>query len=327
MKQTDFATHLTKYLSIYLPGQRGISVDTIKSYSDTFRLFLIFCRDCRKVRPEKISLQMFTDKLIIDFLDWLEVERGNAISTRNQRLAAIHAFCRYLLTESPNHMAILQRNLAVSFKKYTKPQLGYLSAADMTEIFSGPDLSTANGRRDLAILSLLYDSGARVSELVNLHARDIRLDDFPTVTLHGKGQKMRHVPLMSKTAELLKKYISENHLDMPQRLDDPLFVNRQKQKLTRAGVKYILTKYADGREISPHTLRHTKAMHLLQSGVNIVYIRDILGHSSVDTTDIYARADAEMKRKAIEKLSTQLTPDTPDWRADNALIHWLKTLG
>jgi integrase/recombinase XerD len=326
MRQTDFARHLTKYLSIYLPGQRGISANTIKSYSDTFRLVLIFCRDYRKIKPEKLSLQMFDDKLIVSFLDWLELERGNAISTRNQRLAAIHAFCRYLLTESPNHMAIMQRNLAITFKKYTKPQLGYLSAVDVMEIFSKPDLSTANGRRDLAILSLLYDSGARVSELVNLCVRDIRLDEFPTVTLHGKGQKVRHVPLMSKTTELLKKYISENHLDTPQRSDNPLFVNRQNQKLTRAGVTYILNKYAGGHKISPHTLRHTKAMHLLQSGVNIVYIRDILGHSSIDTTEIYARADAEMKRKAIDKLATQLTPDVPDWRTDNALIDWLKAL-
>jgi len=326
MRQTDFATHLTKYLSIYLPGQRGISANTIKSYSDTFRLVLIYCRDHRKIKPEKLSIGMFDDKLITDFLDWLELERGNAISTRNQRLAAIHAFCRYLLAESPSHMAILQRNLAISFKKYARPQLGYLSARDMTEIFSKPDLSTANGRRDLAILSLLYDSGARASELVNLRVRDIRLDEFPTVTLHGKGQKVRHVPLMSKTTELLKKYISENRLDVPQRLDDPLFVNRQNQKLTRAGVTYILNKYSDGREVSPHMLRHTKAMHLLQSGVNIVYIRDILGHSSIDTTEIYARADAEMKRKAIDKLATQLTPDVPDWHADNSLIAWLKAL-
>jgi site-specific recombinase XerD len=327
MKQTDFATLLTKYLSIYLPGQRGISADTIKSYSDTFRLFLIYCRDFQKIKPEKLTLQMFNDKLIVGFLDWLEQERGNAVSTRNQRLAAIHAFCRYLLTEAPAHMAVLQKNLSISFKKYTRPQLGYLSGSDMAEIFAKPDLRTANGRRDLAILSLLYDSGARVSELVNLRVRDVRLDEFPTVTLHGKGQKIRHVPLMSKTTELLKKYVSENRLDLPQRLDEPLFVNRQKQKLSRAGVTYILNKYANGRDISPHTLRHTKAMHLLQSGINIVYIRDILGHASIDTTELYARADAEMKRKAIEKLSQQFTPDIPDWQFDNALISWLKALG
>ena len=132
---------------------------------------------------------------------------------------------------------------------------------------------------------------------------------------------------MSKTAEILRKYITEHRLDKPEHLDNPLFVNRQKQKLTRAGIAYILRKYAHDKNVSPHILRHTKAMHLLQSGVNIVYIRDILGHSSIDTTDIYARADAEMKRKAIEKLASQVAPNIPDWRSDNALIDWLKALG
>jgi site-specific recombinase XerD len=220
----------------------------------------------------------------------------------------------------------MQKNLSIPFKKYTKPQLGYLSASEMAEILSGPDLKTSDGRRDLAILSLLYDSGARVSELVNLRVRDIRLDEFPTVILNGKGQKIRYVPIMSKTAELLRKYIAEHHLDRPERSDNPLFVNRQNQKLTRAGIAYILSKHTGGKEASPHILRHTKAMHLLQSGVNIVYIRDILGHSSIDTTDIYARADTEMKRKAIEKLATEVTPEIPDWSSDNTLINWLKTL-
>ena len=326
MKPTDFAGHLTKYLASFLPGQRGISSNTIKSYSDTFRLLLSYCRDVLNISPEKLSLKQFDDKLIVGFLNWLETERGNSVSTRNQRLAALHAFCHYLLVESPSQMALLQKNLAIPAKKYVKPQLGYLSATDMKKILAKPDLKTSTGRRDLAILALLYDSGARVSELVNLRVRDLRLDEFPTVTLHGKGQKIRHVPIMSKTAEFLRKYISENRLDTPERQENSLFVNRQKQKLTRAGITYILDKYADGREMSPHTLRHTKAMHLLQSGVNIVYIRDILGHASVDTTEVYARADVEMKRKALEKIADQVAPDTPDWRADNALLDWLKAL-
>lgn len=326
MKPTDFAKHLTTYLSSFLPGQRGISANTIKSYGDAFRLLLIYCRDQVNITPEKMTLQFFNDSLIAGFLSWLETDRGNSVSSRNQRLTAIHAFCRYLLTEAPGHMALLQKNLSIPFKKYAKPQLGYLSADDMAEILAGPNLKASSGRRDLAILSLLYDSGARVSELANLRVRDIRLDEFPTVTLNGKGQKIRYVPVMSKTAELLRKYVTEHHLDKPERFDNPLFVNRQRQKLTRAGIAYILNKYAEGKAISPHTLRHTKAMHLLQAGVNIIYIRDILGHSSIDTTNIYARADTEMKRKALEKLAAQVTPDIPDWRSDDALIDWLKTL-
>ena len=326
MKPTDFAKHLSVYLSGFLPGQRGISANTIKSYIDTFRLFLIYCRDQRNITPEKMSLKHFNDTLIAEFLNWLETDRGNSVATRNQRLAAIHAFCRYLLTEAPEHMMLLQKNMGIPSKKCTKPVLDHLSATVMSEILARPDIKTSDGRRDLAILSLLYDSGARVSELVNLRIRDLRLDDFPTVTLNGKGQKIRYVPIMNKTAELLRKYIAENCLDKPERLDNPLFVNRQKQKLTRAGITYILKKYANGKEITPHILRHTKAMHLLQAGVNIVYIRDILGHSSIDTTNTYARADAEMKRKAMEKLADQVTPDVPDWRSDDALLGWLKAL-
>ena len=326
MKPSDFAKHLTCYLSSYLPGQRGISSNTIKSYVDTFRLLLTYCRDVKSITPERIYLQVFEADLIVGFLNWLECERGNSISTRNQRLAAIHAFCRYLQTESPGHMAILQKNLCIPFKKYAKPQIGYLSLSEMTEMLTKPDLTTATGRRDLALLSLLYDSGARVSELVELHVRDVRLDEFPTVTLFGKGQKIRHVPIMRKTAELLKKYITENHLDKPEHMDSPLFVNRQKQKLTRAGVTYILKKYCDNDAVTPHILRHTKAMHLLQAGINIVYIRDILGHASVETTGVYARADVEMKRKAIENISDKTIPEVPDWTSDNALMEWLKQL-
>lgn len=327
MNPTDFAKHLSAYFSAYLPGQRGISTNTIKSYSDTFRLFLLYCRDHAGITPEKMTIQAFDYTLIVHFLNWLESDRGNTISTRNQRLAALHAFCRYLLTESPMHIALLQKNLCIPFKKYIKPQLGYLSFARMTEILAKPDLKTAVGRRDLAILSLLYDSGARASELVNLRVRDLRLDEFPTVTLNGKGQKIRHVPIMSKTAELLKMYKVENALTQPYQLDNPLFVNRQKQQLSRAGITYILRKYSGDIDVSPHIIRHTKAMHLLQAGVNIIYIRDILGHASIDTTNTYARADAEMKRKAIEKLVIQTTPDVPDWHSDNALLDWLKALG
>lgn len=326
MKPSDFAKHLTDYLSSYLPGQRGISPNTIKSYVDIFRLLLTYCRDVKNIAPERMSLQKLDADLIAGFLDWLESDRGNSVVTRNQRLAAIHAFCRYLQTESPGHMASLQKILCMPYKKHVKLQIGYLSLSEMTEMLAKPNLTIASGRRDLALLSLLYDSGARVSELVDLRVRDIRLDEYPTVTLFGKGQKIRYVPIMRKTAEILKKYVFENHLDKPERVDDPLFTNRQRKKLTRAGVTYILKKYTDDDTVTPHVLRHTKAMHLLQAGVNIVYIRDILGHASVETTSTYARADVEMKRKAIESISDKTMPEVPDWTSDNALMEWLKQL-
>ena len=327
MKPTDFAQHLTNYLSSYLSGQRGVSSNTIKSYRDTFCLLLDYCKNCLGLKIEKFQLNQLDNKLIEGFLRWLENERGNSVSTRNQRLAAIHAFFRYLQIESPENLFLCQRNLAIPFKKHQRPHINYLSGEDISKIFAKPDCNKSSGRRDLLILSMLYDTGARVSELINLKVRDVRLDEFPVATLTGKGNKIRHVPLMVNTAVLLRGYIAEHNLNAPHKLDSPLFSNRQNQKLTRAGVTYILQKYTDTK-VTPHVLRHTKAMHLLQASVNIVYIRDLLGHVDIATTEIYAKADTEMKRAALEKVYQDLTPkDMPSWKTDAGLMDWLHSLG
>jgi site-specific recombinase XerD len=278
------------------------------------------------INVEKFTLSQFTNDIIESFLSWLETERGNGVATRNQRLAAFHSFCRYVQLEAPEHILLCQRNLAVSFKKNQKPHINYLSAEDMKEILAKPDYTSSSGRRDLLLLSLLYDTGARVSELIDLKVKDVRLDDYPVVRLTGKGNKVRYVPLMAKTATLLTGYISENKLDAPQKSDSPLFFNRQYQKLTRPGVTYILQKYGDSK-LTPHLFRHTKAMHLLQAGVNLVYIRDLLGHVDITTTEVYARADTEMKRAALESVYQDLTPKTmPTWNNDEGLMAWLRNL-
>ncbi len=326
MKPTDFGSNLTNYLTVFLPGQRGISKNTIKSYADTFRLFFIYYRDVLDKKPEKLTISNFNNELIDGFLDWLEEIRHNSIATRNQRLSALQAFCRYLLVETPEYISLLQINLQIPRKKYTKPQIGYLSLEKTTKTLKKPDVNTLAGRRDLALLVLLYDSGARVSELTALKIRDLRLDDYPVVTLHGKGGKIRQVPLMKRTATILLKYLQEHHLTSPDKYDFNVFVNKQNKPLTRAGVTYILQKYTGDEKITPHVIRHTKAMHLLQAGVNIIYIRDIMGHSSIDTTNIYARTDTEMKRKTLEVLSSDIAPNVPDWCNDNALMDWLKNI-
>ena len=327
MKPTDFAKCLTDYLTAYLPGQQGVSINTIKSYRDTFSLFLTFCRDAKSLKIEKFTLGLFNGKLVSDFLDWLEIERGNSITTRNQRLSALHAFCRFVQTEEPSYLLNCQQILSIGAKKYRKPCIDYLSGDTLKNILAKPNLATRSGRRDLLILSVLYDTGARVSELIGLNVRDVRLDDSPIVTLNGKGHKSRQVPLMRKTAAMLRDYLSESKLTSPQMLDHPLFCNRNGTRFTRPGVTYILQKYCAGSKITPHVLRHTKAMHLLQSGVNIVYIRDILGHVDLKTTEVYARADTEMKRKAMERVYQDLLPPaTPNWTADAELMQWLRDL-
>jgi site-specific recombinase XerD len=327
MKPTDFARHLTGFLSAYLPGQQGVSANTIKSYRDSFALFLTFCRDAKGLRIEKFTLSQFDGDLVTDFLDWLEVERGNTTRTRNQRLSALHVFCLYVQAEEPGALLQCQQILAIGSKRYTKPHINYLSEGMLRDMLAKPDLSTRKGRRDLAIMSILYDAGARVSELINLRVRDVRLDEFPIIQLFGKGGKTRQVPLMQKTAIMLRDYLAEYKLNTPQSLDSLLFFNSKKECFSRPGITYILKKYSEDTKISPHVMRHTKAMHLLQAGVNIVYIRDILGHVDLKTTEVYARADTEMKRQAMEKVYKDLTPPTtPNWNSDTGLMEWLHDL-
>ena len=335
MKTTDFAEHLAAFLTMYLPGQRGLSSNTIMSYRDTFKLVLLYT-ETRGIRPERLTLAQFNSDFIEAFLTWLEKERGCSRSTRNQRLAAIHAFARYIHSKRPEYLFESQKIMDVRFKKQPEPQLPFFTPDIIQAILLQPDMATVYGRRDAVLLSLLYDSGARVQELCDLRVRDVRLQEPYTVTLTGKGDKTRSVPIMSDTAALLKKYITENKMTTTDKYDYPLFYNHQHGKLTRAGVTCILKKHSDSarkqcpqipKRVSPHVFgRHSKAMHMLQAGVNLVYIRDFLGHANLSTTEIYAKADVETKRAAIEKAAIKVSPDLPDWAQDKSLMALLTTL-
>lgn len=338
MKTTDFAYYLTNFLSRYLPGIAGLSQNTIMSYRDTFSLFLEFCSTNKKIKPEKVSLEHLSRKLVEEYLEWLEKTRKCITSTRNVRLAAFYSFCRYLQMEFPDFMHPAQQILSIPMKKNRKVSIEYITLEAIKSLLAKPDCSTKRGRRDMVLLSLLYDSGARVQELVDITVRDIRITYPATVKLTGKGNKTRVVPLMKPMAELLKSYLQENQLLEPNTFDCPLFCNRSKNKLTRAGITYIVNKYATNaiketpelfpKKISPHCFRHSKAMHLLQSGVNLIYIRDFLGHVDIQTTEVYARVDGEMKRKALEKNSNcAVSEKVPMWQNDKDLMNWLKNLG
>lgn len=335
MKPTDFAKTLSQYLSAYLPGQRNVSPNTISSYRDTFKLFLTYCKQSG-LSIERLTFAQVDETLILAFLKWLEEERKNGISTRNQRLACVHAFFRYVQTEHPVGLVTYQKILAIPMKKAPKPTVNHLTPDALQLILAQPDLTTSGGRRDATLLSVLYDTGARVQELVDLRVRDVRLDPPPVLSLTGKGQKTRHVPLMSNTEAVLRQYMTENHLLQNGKQDRPLFCNRQRRKMTREGVAFILNKYVSlARTVSsaipekatPHVLRHTKAMHLLQAGVNLIYIRDLLGHVDIATTEVYARADTELKRKALEQAYPNMVSEgLPQWNQDEDLINWLSSL-
>lgn len=336
MKPTDFSIHVTNFLMHYLGAQRNLSPNTIKAYRDVFTLLLRYCRDVRRIAPEKLSLEQVDVSLVEAFLDYLEIERDCSPSTRNHRLAALHAFFRYVQTEDPGYMLQCQRILAIPQKRHARSTVAYLSKEELAEILAQPNIQTEAGRRDAVLLSLLYDTGARVQELIDLSVGDVRFDPPAQLRLLGKGRKTRAVPLMASTAQLLHDHIRDNHLDRPEHFDKPLFQNARHQRLSRSGVRYILNKYLTrakterpslNRAVSPHTLRHTKGMHLLQSGISLDMIRDFLGHVDVKTTQIYARANLEMKRKALETIADPTpVPSIPSWQQDQGLLDWLRSL-
>ena len=336
MKPTDFSIHVTSFLSHYLAAQRNLSANTIKAYRDVFTLLLRFCRDVQSIAPEKLRLEQVDVSFVEAFLDHLETERKSSPRTRNHRLATLHAFFRYVQAEEPAHMLQCQKILAIPLRRHAHPTVAYLSKEELAEILAQPDLRTVEGRRDAVLLSVLYDTGARVQELIDLSVGDVRLDPPAQLRLLGKGRKMRAVPLMDNTVQLLRDHLQENHLDRPEQFDKPLFQNARSQRLSRSGIRYILKKYVArarsalptlNRAVSPHTLRHAKGMHLLQSGISLDMIRDFLGHVDVKTTQIYARANLEMKRTALEKLTDPSPVRTlPSWQQNKDLLDWLRSL-
>ena len=338
MKQTDFAKTLTRYLTDFLPGQRNVSPNTIKSYRDTFKQYLMFMQAEQQIRPERISLASLTVLSIKDFLHWLETSKNVGISTRNQRLAAIHSFFRYAQTENPEILFESQKILGIPLKKQPRPTIPHLSMNQVAYLMEQPIASTKKGRRDLALMSVFYDTAARVQELIDLKVYDVRLVPPATITLTGKGNKKRNVPIMAKTRSLLEGYMAENHLLENGQQQNHLFHNSRYQAFTRPGITYILDKYFKQAKLvhtnevfpdrlHPHMLRHSKALHLLESGVNLIYIRDFLGHISVITTERYLKFDTELKRKVLEAAYPQVVSrDAPAWEENVDILRWLQNL-
>jgi site-specific recombinase XerD len=337
MRPTDLAMHLTAFLTGYLPAQRNASPNTIKAYRDAFALLLRYCRDARGLAPERLTLKQIDPPLVLGFLDHLERDRGCSARTRNLRLTALHSFFRYLQAEEPSLLLPCQRILAIPLRRQVSSPVDYLPPESLAAILRQPDLTRRAGRRDAVLLSLLYDTGSRVQELIDLSARDVRLASPAQVRLTGKGRKMRIVPLMESTVALLREYIQEQGLTGPEHLDKPFFPNRHGGRLSRSGVRYLVAKYTEAAgtsqpglaipKVSPHTFRHSKAMHLLQSGNPLVVIRDFLGHADIKSTEIYARSDLDMKRQALDKARKKSPiPDIPSWKKDESLLDWLSSL-
>lgn len=339
-KITDYAKLLTKYFSNYLLVERGVSHNTIRSYSNTFSLLLAFMEEMKSIEADRLTLSHFNRTVILDFLDWLQTNKQNSNATRNSRLAAIHSFFRYLQYEDILRIATWQEILSIKAKRQERSSFSHLSIDGVKFLLEQIPIGTKDGRRNLAMLSLLYDSGARAQELINLTPSDLFLNKPYHVILFGKGQKKRVVPLQENQIRILVAYIQETRLDDVANNKRPLFSNNRGGKLTNSGLTYIIHQYANTArvlkpeliplKISPHTFRHSKAMHLLQAGVNLVYIRDLMGHVSIQTTEIYARADSKQKREALEKAYVDVIPANSEngrWERDSNLKTWLKGLG
>lgn len=338
MKQTVFAKYLTYFMVKYLSSEQGCSINTINAYRDSIRLLLTFMRKAYNLKADYIDFKDITQERIISFLEWLEVERKCSISTRNARLAALHAFFRFLLYKSPDYLHEWQRILSIKIKKSPKATVVYLNAEGIKLLLAQPNTSTNKGRRDLTLLSVMYECAGRVQEIADLVPARINFGKPTLLRITGKGNKTRLVPLSEHGTTSLKVYMQENKLLDAKATEYPLFSNGRGDKLTRMAITSIVKKYAVSArkinpalipsKISPHSLRHSKAMMLQQSGVNLVCIRDFLGHQSVTTTEIYARIDNKQKREAIEK--TSLSPglkEAPAWQQNKGLLNWLENLG
>ena len=337
MNPTCFARYMSKYLTEYLPGIQVVSYDTIASKRDAYILLLKYLDDTQNIKAEDVDIPLLTRETIIKYLEWLEKSRGSSVSTRNIRLAAIKSLFSYIQTQTPDYIYQCQQILSIPRKKEPGHTLEYLTIEGIKSVLDAVETSSRTGFRDLTLLSLMYDSAARVQEIADLSVNDFRAEKPSTLRLTGKGSKTRIVPLMSATSDLVSKYISIYHPSYRGEYNVPLFSNRKKEKLTRAGITYILKKYVKiAREkqpdlipetVSPHGLRHSKSMHMLQAGVPLIYIRDFLGHSEISTTEIYARCDSEQKRKAIENTCPSITKsETPMWQKDTSLLGWLQSL-
>ena len=335
MKTPDFAEALSHFLGQHLSGQRNLSPNTIRAYRDTFVLLIDFCRTKRNIPPEKLTIDAVNADLIEAFLHHLEQTRNCSVSTRNQRFAALRSFFRFVQWRYPEKMAHCKTIFGMPMKRTRSPAVQYLQVEEIKALFAQPDSATPHGRRDTVLLLLLYDTGARVQELIDLRPCDLRLEPPGYVTLTGKGRKSRHVPLLPGTVKVLRAYLEEHRLEDAHNSQHPLFFSARKEKLTRQGVRYILLKYVQqagsgvaASKVSPHTLRHSKAMHLLLAGNPAVIIQSILGHADLKTTMIYATADMGAKRKALESVAAGGSGNVPvpSWQRNASLLDWLKAL-
>ena len=325
------ANSLKRFFSHYLPVQKGLSENTVLSYRDAIKLLLCYAADRWKKSVDELSVEDIDESLVLTFLDHVETVRGCSPRTRNARLAAIRAFFGFLAREEPTLLLHCQTIRAIPLKRTEHKAIDYLEEKEIQAMLDAVDVNSRTGIRDKALLLLLYNTGARVSEIVGLHVTDLRLDDAPQVKLLGKGKKHRSCPLWPETAQALQAYLQERAPKNPGQ--EQFFLNGC--GITRFGVRYVIRKYAakaenacasiSSKSVSPHTIRHTTAMHLLRAGNDINMVSYWLGHAHINTTHVYVEIDMEMKRQMLQKARAPADNNALPWRKPN-ILQWLSRL-
>lgn len=333
-EQIGFAQLVQDFFLRRLINQRGASARTVESYRDAFGLLFGFIEQHTGKSPSTLELADIDAPLVLDFLDYLQAERGNSTRTRNVRLAAIHSFMRYAQLRDPASLPIAQRVLAIPAKRFDQPVLGYLTREQIAAILAAPDRGTWSGHRDAVMLATLYNTGARVSEITTLQVGDVLLDRQAAVHLHGKGRKQRAIPLWKNTATELRGWL--NRINSAP--DAPVFPNRAGAPLTRSGVRDRLNRAVaiaiaeqhcpslHGQHVTPHTIRHSTAMHLLQSGTDLAVIALWLGHSSPAVTHQYLEADLAAKEAVLRRLADPSPPTPTRFHPGDRLLAFLQDL-
>jgi site-specific recombinase XerD len=319
----------------HLVGERNLARNTQRSYRDTLQLLLPFIARRARKPIDRLAVTDVSADRVRQFLNDLEEKRGCAITTRNQRLAAIHALARFIGLHAPELVEWCGQVRVVQFKKAPQALVPYLEKEEIDALLAAPDLTTTQGRRDHAVLQFLYNAGARADEAAQVRVGDLNLPHVPdrdhaSVVIRGKGNKQRLCPLWASTADELANLIGERGAS------EHVFLNRRGQPLTRFGIHALVERYVarvaaklpsiSKKRVSPHTIRHTTATHLLRSGNDINTIRAWLGHVSVDTTNLYADVDLEMKAKALAACEIKEEKQEKPWREDKGLMQFLKTL-
>ncbi len=324
---------IKRFFSYYLPIQKGLATNTILAYRDAIKMLLCYASDTLHKNVEELCVEDMDEPLVLQFLDHLENTRNCNAGTRNARLAAIRALFSFIAREEPALVLHCQRIRTIPIKRTQHKTVGYLEENEIQALLDTVDLNSRTGVRDKALLLLLYNTGARVSEIIGLKEADLRLDDVAQIKLLGKGNKYRTCPLWDETVEALDDYLKQRTAKDP--AEKKLFLNANGSPITRFGVRYIIGKYAEkaknkcpsiaSKTVSPHTFRHTTAMHLLRAGNDVKMVSYWLGHADINTTHIYVEIDMEMKRRMLQKTRVPTVKKSLPWQKPDVL-QWLDAL-